>query len=168
MARVIIGTPRLSSNPNTGLIDHAQGINGKVNTTTNGKLFFVVDCILLDGMNPVRKSSTIWADDNGKFALSAEDYTAMFSRTETQGELVTFDSVPEYSVEDSKGVVRKYDYVRLLVLEGEDASKVVSKWIDRSANAATAAAAKAAAETTAAATALATSTIGAVEAVVPE
>ena len=167
MAKVIIKTPRLSSNPNTKLVKHEQGVNGMVNTTTNGKLFFVVDCILLDGMNPVKKSTTIWADDDGKFAISATDYAVMFGDSVTEGELVTFDDVPEYAVENSKGETKKYTYVRLLVLQGEQPAKVVSAWITRNANAASAAAtAKTAAEAEAAGE-LATSKIGAIEAVAP-
>lgn len=131
MSKVIIKNARLSSNPNTATIANAQGINGMVNVTTNGKLFYVVDAIVMDGMNPIKKSSTVWADDNGNFALSAEEYTALFGGTSTEGELMTFDDVPEYTVADSKGVEKKYTHVRLLVLQGEVPAKVVSAWITR-------------------------------------
>ena len=134
MAKVVIKGARLSSNPETKVVGHDQGLAGKVNSTQNGKLFYVAECIVMAGMNAVKKSATIWADDNGRFALSVDEYNKLFAGETTNGELVTFDDVPSYQVENSNGEMKTYTHVKLLVLDGEKDIDVLNAWAKRQAN----------------------------------
>jgi len=131
MSKVRILGARLSSNPQTATVQHPQGINGVVNATTNGKLFYVADAVIMKGMNPIKKSTSIWANEQSQFAFSMEEYNAYNKDTVVEGQLQRFEDVPPYTVPDSAGVLRTYTHVELLVLEGENPNTVVGNWIKR-------------------------------------
>ena len=126
MSKVRIIGARLSSNPETAVIQHEQGINGVVNTTTNGKLFYVVDALVMKGTLPIVKSQMFWADNNGRFALSAGDYNKFNAGKEIDGGLVRFEDVPPYQVDG-----KTYTHVELLVFEGQENAQVVGAYIKR-------------------------------------
>ncbi len=68
---------RLSSNPDTGVTTHLQGVNGSVNITGTGKKFFVIDYQYMKAGLIAKKGIMVWADDNDKFITSAADYNDM-------------------------------------------------------------------------------------------
>jgi hypothetical protein len=132
MATVILKGARLSNNPETKTIANEQGVNGLVNVTSNGKQFYQTDVTLLNGLTPVNKTHTVWADDNGKFPVSVAEYNEMYKGEKTQGKLVRFDEIPTYEVEG-----KEFNHVTLLVMEGESESAVIAGWIKRNERAET-------------------------------
>lgn len=126
MNKVRILGARLSTNPDTKKVNHEQGLAGFVNATENGKLFYVVDCMVHKGIVPVRKSQLVWADDNGRFPVSVEDYNTYSRGQELQGKLVTFNDMPEYEVDG-----KKFTHVELLVMDGQDEATIANNWAKR-------------------------------------
>lgn len=126
MSKVILKGARLSNNPNTKTIANEQGVNGLVNVTENGKQFYQADAMILDGLTPVVKTTTIWANEDGKFPLSVAEYNEYMKGQSTTGSLVRFDDVPVYNVEGNL-----FTHVKLLVLEGESESAVCAAFIKR-------------------------------------
>lgn len=128
MSKVVILGSRLSNNPDTERVPNEQGVGGFVNQTVNGKLFYITDAMILKGLAPVVKSQMIWADDNGKFAISAEDYDLYNKGQVVEGKLQHFtaeDGLLPFEVADSKGDMKKYDYADLLVVEGQTSAAVL-------------------------------------------
>ncbi len=105
-------------------VAHEQGVNGLVNKTSTGKLFMVLPYLTIQGGVPVSKSRTIWADANGRFATSAEEYNSYFAGSKLEGKIVRFDDIPEYEVEG-----KKFTHVNLLVLEGETETSVLASFL---------------------------------------
>ena len=132
MSKVRLLGARLSENPATIVISHPQGVNGLVNKTGTGKLFYVVSTMAMDGMNPVVKSRMVWANDNSIFALSGDDYNSFNKGVEVEGELQRFDDVKPYKIED-----RVFTHVKLLVFKGENPIDVIREWENSQANRAT-------------------------------
>lgn len=126
MGKVRIIGARLSSNPTTKVSDHEQGLNGQINETVNNKLFYVVDAMVLKGLTPVVKSQMVWADDNGRFAISAADYNEFNAGLTVDGKLVRFEGLTPYDVD---GVM--YDHAELLVLDGQSESDVINAFVKR-------------------------------------
>lgn len=126
MSKVRILGARLSTNPETLLQEHTQGLNGMVNKTVNDKLFYVVAAQFMVGLTPVVKSQIVWADANNKFALSIPEYNEAYSGKEVEGKLVTFNDVPAYTVEG-----KEFTHVTLPVFEGQSEATIVSAWIKR-------------------------------------
>lgn len=126
MQKVTILGARLSSNPETKTVQNTQGINGIVNATVNAKQFYVVDALLMKGLTPVVKSQLVWADENGKFAVSCEDFDKYNKGKELNGQLTRFSDVPEYEVDG-----KKFTHVELLVMEGQDEAAIVGNFIKR-------------------------------------
>lgn len=117
---------RLSSNPETKVVTNAQGLNGQVNVTENGKQFYVADCLIAQGAKPIKKSVIIWADDNGRFPLSVAEYNEYMKGEVSEGRLVRFDDVTPYEVEG-----KTFTHVTLLVMDGESEATVISTFAKR-------------------------------------
>lgn len=130
MSKVILKGARLSNNPKTATIANEQGVGGLVNVTINGKLFYQADAVVLNGLTPVVKTVSIWADDNGKFKLSVAEYNEMLKGEVTSGKLVRFDDIPSYDVEG-----KTYTHVTLLVMDTESETDVINSYMKRQANA---------------------------------
>jgi hypothetical protein len=129
MAKVIILGARLSTNPATAKIEHPQGLNGICNVTGSGKKFYVVDATVLKGTVPVTKSTIVWADANGRFPLSVEDYNKYNQGSMEEGELVKFENLAPYKVDG-----KEYTNVTLLVMKGQKESDVLNDFVKRQIN----------------------------------
>jgi hypothetical protein len=130
MSKVILKGARLSNNPNTGTIANAQGVNGLVNVTVNDKQFYQADALVMDGLTPIIKTTSIWADENGKFPLSVAEYNEYMKGETTEGEVVRFDDVKPYEIDG-----KTYTHVKLLVLKSESPVDVINAYAKRQARA---------------------------------
>lgn len=124
MSKVRLLGARLSSNPETKKVAHEQGLAGVVNVTNTGKLFYVTEALILKGMTPIVKSTMVWANDNNRFALSADDYNSLIKGEISEGELERFDDVPSYDVDG-----KTYTHVELLVMKGQRSVDVRDSWV---------------------------------------
>lgn len=126
MSKVILKGARLSNNPTTATIACAQGLNGVVNVTTNGKLFYQADALVMDGLTPIVRTTTIWANEDGKFPLSIADYNVYMKGETTEGDIVRFDDVAPYEIDG-----KTFTHVRLLVLKNESPVDVLNAYARR-------------------------------------
>lgn len=116
---------RLSTNPETKVIAHADGVNGQCNVTTNGKKFYVVDYRYMQGGLFSKKAIVMWSDDNGQFPVPASEYNDSKGLEQT-ATLVRFgreEGVIPYEI-DGKFV----DNVTLLIFEDQDTLSVFNSW----------------------------------------
>lgn len=120
----------LSDNPKTKVVDHPQGLNGKVNEASNGNLFYVAKMLIDNGVDFIEKSQLIWANANNRFPVSAEDYTKRRKGTFAEGELITFPTA-EYTIENADGKKNIVTHTTLLVLAGQDKQVVFDSWSKR-------------------------------------
>lgn len=132
MSEVINLGARLSSNPETKVVSHVQGANGQVNETTNGKQFYVADCLIALGAKPVKKSISIWANDKGQFDLSVAEYNKYMKDKVSEGKLVRFDDLTPYEVDGNT-----FTHATLLVMAGESEATILTSFVKRQSRVAT-------------------------------
>lgn len=119
---VKISKARLSANPETKVVAHPEGVNGQVNVTENGKKFYLYDMkVRVDRNTSKTERVMVWENEDGHFPFSAEEHDEDFAGRQ-EGELELFDVDP-YEVEGNT-----YDYVRLIVLKGEDRDRVLRRF----------------------------------------
>lgn len=116
---------RLSTNPETQVIAHADGVKGQCNVTKNGKKFYIVDYRYMQGGLFSKKAIIMWSDDNGQFPVPASEYNENKGLEQT-ATLVRFgreEGVTPYEI-DGKFV----DNVTLLIFEDQDTLSVFNSW----------------------------------------
>jgi len=107
---------RLSTNPDTAVVQHEQGVKGSVNATQTGKLFFVLDYRGTHDRKLMTKSVLVWADDNGKFDSSGDDYNSMLETGDLdfEGTVMTLNKedhgILPYTVDG-----KTFDYVTMFI-----------------------------------------------------
>lgn len=129
MSEVINLGAELSSNPKTKVVAHVQGLDGRVNATETGKLFYVGKCLVINGAKPETKSVTIWANNNGQFDLSVVQYNKYMKDKVSEGRLVRFDGDNGLLPYEVEGNI--FDYATLLVMDGESESAMVTSFNKR-------------------------------------
>lgn len=126
---------RLSTNPDTKVVQHPQGVKGNVNITQKGKMFFVLDYRGVDGQRALTKSILVWADDNGRFDTSGDDYNEMLKTGDLdfEGYVMTLtkeDGILPYTVEG-----KTFDYVkRFIANEPEAVANAVKEFNKQTLN----------------------------------
>lgn len=102
MSKVLIKNVRLSGNPEAVVVDHKDGINGKLNKTEDGRLYCQVELSDDDLFKTSKRNMMYSSDDNGNFAGATPKQLSAVIGKELPGARVVTKKVTEYTIGENK------------------------------------------------------------------
>lgn len=111
MQKVLIQNVRLSGNPEAIVVDHKDGINGKLNQTEDGRLYCQVELADDDLFKRSKRNMMYSSDEKGNFAGATPKQLLAAVGKELPGARVVTKKVTEYTI--GENIVNQYTTIIL-------------------------------------------------------
>ena len=102
MSKVLIKNVRLSGNPEALVVDHKDGINGKLNKTEDGRLYCQVVLVDDDLFKTSKRNMMYSSDEQDNFSGATPKQLATSVGKELPGARVVTKKVTEYTIGENR------------------------------------------------------------------